>query len=101
MVKIPKDLSDADMFKNYKEDKKEPSLFDIAKDFDKKNNAPKNMRKKDDGYIDAYLAAALNKELLKLKLDLYKEGIVDYKIKLRRDGDEIILYPSIGKKHDK
>ncbi len=96
MAKIPKDLSDKDMFKDYKEDKNQKSLFDVAKEFDE-NHAVKSInkpsKKDSDSFIDSHLANALNNELLKLKLDLYKDGIIDYKINLRRDGDQIVLYP--------
>lgn len=97
MAKIPKNLSDAAMFKGYKESKKGRSLFDIAKDFDDNHLVRKETVKKEDSYIDKYLFTALNKELLKLKLDLYKEGIVDYQIKLKRDGQKILLYPVVNK----
>ena len=100
MSKIPKNLSDKDMFKDYKEEKKEKSLFDIAREFDKNNAAAgkKNNNNIKDSYIDAKLAVDLEKELLKLKLDLYKEGIVDYQIKVKREDNKIILVPMV-KKH--
>ena len=100
MSKIPKNLSDKDMFKDYKEEKKEKSLFDIAREFDKNNTTAgkKNNNNIKDSYIDAKLAVDLEKELLKLKLDLYKEGIVDYQIKVKREDNKIILVPMI-KKH--
>lgn len=101
MGKIPKNLSDKAMFTGYKEGKKDQSLFDIAKEFDEGNTAKSRVEKKEAGYIDKYLADALNKELLKLKLDLYKDGIIDYQIKVSRKDKQIILNPVIKKGHNK
>lgn len=97
MGKIPRNLSDSAMFKDYKENKKGKSLFDIAKEFDDADTVKSHTVKKDDSYMDKYLTDALNKELLKLKLDLYKDGIIDYQIKIGREGNKIVLYPSVKK----
>ncbi|WP_196594457.1 hypothetical protein [Pectinatus sottacetonis] len=100
MNKIPKNLSDKDMFKEYKEEKKNRSLFDIANEFDKHmSRENKNNVQQDQGYINKELADRLEKELLKLKLDLYKEDIVDYKIKVHREGKNIILTPVVKSKY--
>lgn len=99
MTKIPKGLSDTDMLKDCKEHKSTRSLFDLADEFDD-NNIQKRKRVTETKatYIDGELTTALNKELLKLKIDLYKKGIIEYQVKLKRDGDNIILYPQ-QKKH--
>lgn len=95
MAKIPKNLTDKDMFKNYVEEK---SIEDIFTEGEKAKNPVKE--KKEDikiAYLTPDIIEKLGKMLLELKLDLYKDGIVDYNIKVERDGNKIVLSPSTRK----
>ena len=41
---------------------------------------------------------ALEKMLLEVKLALYREGVVDYRLTVRREGKKIILSPTVKEK---
>lgn len=92
MAKIPKNLSDKSMVGNYKEEITfENDIFaeEVVKP---KVVAPK---KEKVGYVSEFFTPELQeqvgKALLELKLELYKEGIVDFKIKVARQDKQIIL----------
>lgn len=101
MTKIPKDLADKDMFKDYKEDKTVEAMFLAS---EKKADRPPSLKKRSEreelqlDYLTPVLQEKLGKALLDLKVVLYKEGIVDYDIKVKRDGQKIILSPIESKK---
>ena len=100
MSKIPKNLSDKDMFKDYKEEQTLESFFLEAEDKAEKKAkaAPKKAADINIAYLTPDVIDKLGKMLLELKLDLYKEGIVDYTMKIERDGNKIVLSPSAKKK---
>lgn len=92
MAKIPKGLADKDMFVGVKEiETFETMVFTeevpVAK--------PKVKTKEKDDLATAFLTKELQekigKALLELKLDLFKEGLVDYDIKVVREDKKIIL----------
>jgi hypothetical protein len=100
MAKIPKDLADKDMFQGYKEKASFESMFLAAEEEPQsvtkvqKKSAVENLQL---AYLTPALQEKIGKMLLDLKMDLYKEGIVDYEIKAKREGRNIILVPSMTK----
>lgn len=96
MSKIPKNLTDKDMTAHYKED---PTLEDVflQKSADKEASSKSNASDLQIAYLTPELVSELGKLLLTLKLDLYKEGIVDYKMQIKRVDSSIVLTPQIIK----
>ncbi|MFA6850127.1 MAG: hypothetical protein WCS30_07210 [Selenomonadaceae bacterium] len=101
MTKIPKDLADKDMFKDYKEDKTVESMFLALEEKVDRQPGPKKRSEREKlqlAYLTPVLQEKLGKALLDLKMVLYKEGIVEYDIKVKRDGQKIVLLPIEHKK---
>ena len=97
MPKIPRNLSDKDMFKDWKE---EPTIEETmlkAAEPKKASMRPQSRRapEKREGAYSTYLSQdaidTMEKLLLEIKLDLYKQGVSDYRINVRRDGNTIFL----------
>lgn len=89
--KISKNLSDADMFKGYKE---ELTFETGPAEQEEKPAKRSNSAKAPDlhtSFFTPELQEQVGKALLEIKLQLYKEGIVDYTIKVSRDGRKVIL----------
>ena len=92
MAKIPKNLSDKSMVGSYKEEITfENDIFaeEIAKPrqvVTKKEKVP---------YVSEFFTAELQekvgKALLELKLQLYKEGIIDFNIKVACQDKQVVL----------
>lgn len=82
MVKIRKNLSDEDMLKGYEE----KITFEHTSGQDKA--APADP-------VSAFFTPELQREvgraLLALKVELYKQGIVDYKFKVAHKDNQVIL----------
>ena len=97
MAKIPKNLSDKDMFQNYKEEETLESVFLSAEAADDRKR--REVRRPAEDLSIAYLTPdiieKLGKLLLELKMDLYKDGIKEYKIRVKRDKSRIILEPEL------
>ena len=96
MGKIPKNLSDKDMFKNYQE---EPTIEETFQRLGKDEKDPPQRRGKDKRELEALslspeVSDSLEKMLLEVKLELYREGVVDYRLTVRREGKKIILSPT-------
>ena len=96
MSKIPKNLSDKDMLKDYVEEKSlEEQLME--------KEAQSRKKDKSDDFIPAvsYLTPDIVRELagqlMTLKMQLAQEGVEHYKMNIRRDGHDIILSPAIPK----
>ena len=101
MPKIPKNLTDKDMVKNYVEEQTiEDQLLKAAKKAEKLEQAAKLEAP------PAHLARAgltpevgftpevidkLGKALLSLKMELANSGVTSYNFKIKRDGETIIL----------
>ena len=97
MPKIPRNLSDKEMFKGWKE---EPTLEETMLKAAEPKKAPtrpqaKREPGKREGAYSTYLSQdaidTMEKLLLEIKLDLYKQGVSDYHINVRRDGNTILL----------
>ncbi|WP_425059669.1 hypothetical protein SCACP_02660 [Sporomusa carbonis] len=92
MAKIKKNLSDAEMLRGWQE---QPTFeTDIA---DEPVRSSVKVMKKDpaedinSAYFTPELKEAVGKALLELKLNLYKEGIVDYQVKVSCQGNQVLL----------
>lgn len=93
--KIAKNLSDAEMFKNYKEEltfenntaEAEPPSKPVKRTTD----AGKKAEDINTAFFTPELQQQIGKALLELKLQLFKEGLVDYNLKVTREGRRIIL----------
>lgn len=98
MSKIPKNLSDKDMLKNFVE---EPTLESMFMEAGEKMEKKVAKRAADEhpgkdiriAYLTQDVIDKIGKLLLELKVDLYKEGIVDYRMNVHREGKNIILSP--------
>ena len=100
MAKIPKNLSDKDMFQYYIVDESLESVFLSAEAAaDRKRRAAR--RPAEDlsiAYLTPDIIEKLGKLLLELKMDLYKDGIKDYKIRVKREKSRIVLEPEVRTK---
>lgn len=95
MSKIPKNLTDKDMVKNYVEEQTiEDQLLKAAKKAEKLEAAaklaepPAPLAKA--GFTPE-LTDKLGRELLALKLELANSGVKSYNFKVKRDGEQIVL----------
>ncbi len=96
MSKIPKGLSDKAMFQGYEEEPtlEESLLAHEAREEEKRRRA---IREKEDDLSRAALTPALleklGRELLQLKLDLFAQGVRNYRLEIKRAGTSIVLAP--------
>ena len=104
MPKIPRNLSDKDMFKDWQE---EPTIEETMLKAAEPKQAPHPQAKRaserrEDAY-QTYLSQdvidTMEKLLLEIKLDLYKQGVADYRVNVRRERNTILLehVPADGK----
>ena len=105
--KIPKNLSDKDMFKDWKE---EPTIEETmlrtaepkpaARSQTKRTTTPEKREGAYQTYLSQDAVDTMEKLLLEIKLDLYKQGVSDYRVNVRREGNTILLehVASAGKK---
>ena len=98
MGKIPKNLSDKDMFKGWQEEPTiEETMLQAAEPKKAARPQPKRATapEKREGAYQTYLSQdaldTMEKLLLEIKLDLYKQGISDYRVNVRREGNKILL----------
>ena len=95
MSKIPKNLSDKDMFKDYVEDTSIEDRFRAAeKKAEKKKQesleAPADFLR---AGFTPQLTDELGRALLQLKMELFRAGVKSYTFKIKRDGESIVLTP--------
>lgn len=95
MPKIPRNLTDKDMVKNYVEEQTiEDQLIQAAKKAEKLEAAaklsepPAPLAKA--GFTPE-LSDRLGKELLAMKIELSTNGVKSFDYKIKRDGEKIIL----------
>lgn len=96
MAKIPKNLSDKVMVAGFKEEKNFEHMFLAAEEeepFVKPKTKGTNKEKEDlsTAFLTNELQEKIGKALLELKLELYKDGMIDYDIKVVREGKQIVL----------
>lgn len=91
MAKIPKNLSDSAMFSGIKE----KPTFETAVYSDSEEPVKPVKKELKEDLVTAFLTPEIQekvgKALLDMKLELYKQGTVDYTIKVGRQGNQVIL----------
>ena len=98
MAKIPKGLSDKDMLQGYVEQVTLESQFLAAEEAeDKRRRARAGLSKPEKnialtGFTDE-LTEELGRKLLELKMELFRDGIKNYTMKVKKDGQSIIIKP--------
>ncbi len=104
MPKIPRNLSDKEMFKGWQEDLTiEEAMLQAAEPKKAARPQSKSKPEKRDGAYQTYLSQdaidTMEKLLLEIKLDFFKQGISDYRVNVRREGNNILLehVPADGK----
>jgi len=96
MAKIPKGLSDKDMLQGYVE--QVTMEFMAAEEAeDKKRRAKAALGKPEKnialtGFSDE-LVEELGRKLLELKMELFREGVKNYTLKVKKDGHTITIKP--------
>lgn len=89
---IKKNLSDAEMFAGYKE----TLTFETGVTTEPETTPPRNASKKQQpdfhsSFFTPELQEKVGKALLEVKMQLFKEGIVDFDLKVSREGSKVIL----------
>ncbi|QJW47362.1 hypothetical protein HA075_17235 [bacterium BFN5] len=91
MAKIPKNLSDSAMMVGFKEKATfENTVFHEAEEAAK----PKKIEQKENlatAFFTPELQEKVGKALLDIKLDFFKQGVVDFTIKVARQGSQVTL----------
>lgn len=101
MAKIPKNRQDSEMASNFKE---QISFENITDDDEQPAAKPAKAKPAQSAYatfITPELEEDLGKALLTLKLNLYKEGIVDYSLKVSCEANQVVLKAAPLKKQAK
>ena len=91
MSKIPKNLSDKDMFKNYVEEATLEDQFAAAEKKRKAQAAAEPPAELARAGFTPELTDQLGRALMELKMALFREDIKEYSFKVRREGHEIVL----------
>ncbi len=95
--KIPRDLSDKDMFRDYVEEETIEAKFEALGKKEEKQRKEKEEMEPPANLAKAGLTAdimdRLGKELLQLKMELFREDIKDYTMQIKREGKKILLIP--------
>lgn len=97
MAKIKKNLSDNEMLKGYKETLTFENMFEEETPIVK----PKKEKVEEDFFSSFFtkeLKEKVGKQLLEIKLELYKQGITDFELKATREGNKVIIEPKEVKK---
>ena len=96
-ARIPRNLTDKDMFRDYVEEATvEEALIAAEKKEEKrrqeggKPEPPADLAR---AGLTADIMERLGKELLQLKMELFREDIKNYTMQIKRDGKNIILTP--------
>ncbi|MDD3115313.1 MAG: hypothetical protein PHQ44_06225 [Anaerovibrio sp.] len=98
MAKVPKGLSDKDMLQGYVEQVTMESQFLAAEEAeDKRRRTRAGLSGPEQnialtGFSDE-LVEELGKKLLELKMELFRDGIRNYAMKVKKDGRSIIIKP--------
>ena len=94
MAKIPKNLTDKAMFEDYNEVETFETMSSTEEEPQAKPKVKGKGKDKEDlstAFLTKELQEKIGKALLELKLELYKEGIVEYDIKVVREEKKILL----------
>ena len=90
MAKIKKNLSDSEMLKGYKETVTFENMFEEETP-KPKVKAPKEENDFFSSFFTKELKEKVGKQLLEIKLELYKQGITDFELKASREGTKVII----------
>ncbi len=96
MPKIPRNLSDKDMFKDWQEEPTiEEAMLKAAEPKQAMHPQIKSASERREDTYQTYLSQdaidTMEKLLLEIKLDLFKQGVSDYRVNVRREGNTILL----------
>lgn len=94
MVKIPRNRQDSEMVGDLPEAESFEHLSDGTASRPAAKSAAKPAKQPDPGYAAFFtpeLAEEVGKALLTLKVNLYKQGIVDYRLKVSCEADQVVL----------
>lgn len=91
-IKIRKNLSDEEMLANYRE---EITFENYVEDRmpETKLKSKGEQKEAADSFFTPQLQEQVNKALLELKIKLYKQGIVDYDLKVTCEENQVIIAP--------
>ena len=99
MGKIPKGLSDKDMLDGYVEDVTMEAQFLAAEAAEEKKRRAKIFGKQGNSLsmsgLDDETLDKLGRKLLELKMELFREGIKNYTLKVKREDWDIIITPVV------
>ncbi|MBP2652354.1 MAG: hypothetical protein H6Q74_3179 [Firmicutes bacterium] len=99
MAKIPKNRQDSEMFGSLQEQITFENISDGYSDHPVVKPAKHETTKSSYAtFLTPELQEDLGKALLTLKLNLYKEGIVDYSIKVATEANQVVLKAVASKK---
>ncbi len=100
MAKIPKNLSDKSMFGDFQEEITFEN--DIFSEETITSKQVKPVKKEKTDYVSEFFTQELQEKvgklLLEIKVELYKEGIVDFDVKAARQGKQVVLTAVPNKK---
>jgi hypothetical protein len=91
MGKIQKDRSDSEMFANWQEDSSFENMADGQTESHPIQRGAKSDEKGVQSFFTPELKEEIGKALLELKVNLYKQGIVDFKLTTTVKDQQIIL----------
>ena len=96
-AKIPRDLTDKDMFRDYVEQETLEEKFVAAEKKEEKRRKeeerpepPANLAR---AGLTPEIMDRLGRELLQLKMELFREDIKEYTMQIKREGKKIVLTP--------
>ena len=99
MGKIPKGLSDKDMLDGYVEEVTMEARFMAAEAAEEKKRREKIFGTKGNSLsmsgLDDETLDKLGRKLLELKMELFREGMKNYTMKVKREGWDIIITPVV------
>ena len=99
MGKIPKGLSDKDMLDGYVEDVTMEAQFLAAEAAEEKKRREKIFGKQGNSLsmsgLDDETLDKLGRKLLELKMELFREGIKNYTLKVKMEDWDIIITPVV------
>lgn len=98
MAKIPKNLTDKDMLRDWVEEESIEDTFQKAERAERERaraaagvEPPANLAK---AGFDAPLMDELGRALLQLRLELAQKGATGVSYKIKRDGETVVIKPS-------
>ncbi len=98
MGKIQKNRDDAEMFANWQEESSFENTLDGRPESRPEHVAAKSAEKGFESFFTPELKEAIGKAMLELKVNLYKQGIVDFKLQTAVKDNQIILTAVPNKK---